>query len=288
VLTCSYFSAPNLIRLMLTKSTQQFHVDLRKIRLQDYIDVGRQLFRSSVALTGDHSAPFNLVKLEIVGGSAFADDALLKNLTSMCEELAENAPQLAHLHLPVASNDTLEQVANIKRLRSFRADRTKRFGRSGFKALCHPRSATAHNLETLHLGVFKNRETDKVAVTRFFMAMKNLKDFSLYDENRNMVGNGSDYDSNHGAKVFTYSVFKLAIINGELCVFDQHKDNKGKGKAGGRGGKAKNSKGQTEPKRKPYVSSLTALKVVDRRLKPSYLVRWNASFCMHNVQYIMF
>lgn len=187
-----------------------------------------------------------LICLQIQGGSPYSDH-VLPILNELAEALVKNAPHLLELSLPVCSNLTLLHASNMPKLISFQAERTKKLNRRGLWHLCHPDSISKYQMEVLELGVFKHEFFRKLDVAKFFTCMKRLKKFSLRDEERNLV-RANQASPSVGGKILTYSVIKLGIVDAES---GKHPDLFPNGE---------------------FKCQLKELKVVDRHLKPEYLL----------------
>ncbi len=232
-----FLSCHKILKVLFAPDLSALSVDLRKIRVEDYNTVVSQV---NSVLSSPSGCP-NLSTLSICGGTIYSDD--LVGLTErLCELLEENAAGLRSLHLPVCSNIALRSISDIAGLKVLRADRTQHFNKRGLRHLCHHRSKTRHCLESLRLGVFKHRNFNKLDAYKFFKGMRALKSFSLMEEDRSLIKVGSLHRRNVGDKVIAYSVLKLAIAGAEADD-------------------------------KKFVSTLRELKVVDRQLKPKYLLQ---------------
>lgn len=185
----------------------------------------------------------NLTRLHIQGGSVYSDQ-LYPNIEDLCRALCQNGLKLSDLHLPVMSNKAMEYVAEISTLQRLKCDRTRCFNRKGLLALSAEESKCVESLQELHIGVFKQHLFQKQDVYEFFCVMKNLKSFSLMEENRALIKVGNLYRE-IGDKVMVYSVVKMGIVEAEF------------------------SHSQT----KSFQCQLREIKVVDRRLKPKYLLK---------------
>jgi hypothetical protein len=274
---CCFCSGHRVVRLLFTYKTKELRLDLRRINVERYKSLARQLrISNTIKHMGGSDRAINLSVLDISGASVHSDSMQMQ-MEWLCHDLAYRAPKLRYLRLPVVETRALRHVSNMRALRSFHADRAHGIDEDGLKFLSDPTSYAASGLENLHLGVFKERhKLDKVIISRFFLAMKALKTFSLLDEQRGLLSSSS-YRSEVDAKVLTYSVLRLAIINDQYVRLNPAGI---KGKSGGSAGRVKNREQRrhskntsTSSSEKPtYVSSLRHIKVVDRQLKPNYLL----------------
>ena len=132
-------------------------------------------------------------------------------------------------------------ISFIKKIRAFKADRSKNFDKKGLYHLCHPESESRRSLQVLHIGVFKHSHFEKQDVSVFLKCMEGLVEFSLLDHDRALAG--PDGSSRPGDKVLIYSVFKIAIRD-----FEQN------------------------DRKVRLVTNIKEMCVVDRSLKPHYIL----------------
>jgi len=195
-----------VIKVMFSEDISHLSFNLKTINIEIYHSVVSTLIGVMTKLP---SRPFPLLRnLSICGGSALSDN-IVTLIEELCEVLKDFTSNLESLHLPVASNIALRSVSDIKKLRSFRSDRTKAFNKRGLYHLCHPESHSRDGLKVLHLGVFKHAHFEKQDVADFIKCMSGLTEFSMLDSQRALVR--LDGSSKPGDKVLSYSVFKRAI-----------------------------------------------------------------------------
>lgn len=225
--------------MFFTPDVSELHLNFKKIRVSDHHSVINRVL--AVFHRPPRSCP-NLSALILKGGTPHTDDLITK-IEDLCHRLPEEAVNLKELHLPVCSNYALRSISDMPNLRHLRTDRTRHFNRRGLWHLCHPEAKTRYKLESLHLGVFKHYLFEKLETSKFFMCMKNLTDFSLMDEDRALMKIGTmNMAGAAGEKVLTYSILRLAIIESARSGED-------------------------------FQCGLRKIKVVDRTLKPKYLLQ---------------
>ena len=178
---------------------------------------------------------FHLQSLVMCGGSVHTDN-LVSHIQRLTLSMRDCCPHLENLHLPVTSNLVLKNVSQM-RIKAFKSDRTRSLNRTGLYYLCQPGTESRDNLQVLHLGIFKHSFFEKQDVAEFVRCMTSLREFSLMDRERALVR--LEATNTPGDKVLTYSAFKLAIRDsGEERL----------------------------------VTNLSEMSVVDRSLKPFYLL----------------
>ena len=216
-------------------------LDLRRIRFQKG-DLYPKII-SELNLAFNLQPLQNLTRLHVQGGSVFTDE-LYPNVEDLCNILSRNSLRVSDLHLPVMSNRCMEFVSQMSTLQRLKCDRTKCFNRKGILALSAENSKCVESLQDLHIGVFKQHLFQKQDVYEFFCVMKNLKSFSLMEENRALIKVGDLYRE-IGDKVMIYSVVKMGIVEAEFSDSEMNS----------------------------FQCGLKEIKVVDRRLKPKYLLK---------------
>lgn len=258
-----------LLQLLFSEDISDLQFSLKRIRVQDYHMI---IARLSSTLTKLPSRPYpNLRTLKIIGGTAYSDD-LVNDIEELCENLQSAATNLTQLHLPVVSNVALRFASGMPSLKELKSDRTKAFNNRGLGYLADQRSKTYTNLEILHLGVFEHVGFEKIHVADFLKKMRTLRDFSLLDSDRGLLN--SDKEGAGGKKVLTYSAFKRAILEceeasryipptkrqkAELSIQEQEE--------------ATYNEYRNQYNKPPtFVTDLVEVRVVDRLLKPHYIL----------------
>ena len=234
VLQFSY--APKILKFLFGADMQTFKMDLKKIAAQHREETFRTLTKA--IKMSDYT---RLKELHLPGGSAMMDE-YLEMFEDLCYYLKNRAPFLNKLHLPIASNKCFQSLSKIPDLQYLVVDRSRHFNLIGLSALCDEYAFSRFSLRILHIGVFKHHGFSKSEVSHFLAEMPNLISFSLMDEDRGLLSN--DQNAPLGAKVFTYSALKLAIT--KHAFRNGHQE--------------------------PFVCPLQELSVVDRQLKPEYLL----------------
>ncbi len=124
-------------------------------------------------------------------------------------------------------------------------------------------------MERLHFGVFKHHHFNKIDCSKFLACMKALKSFSFRDEERQLIQVGNIYPSQTGDKVLAYSVLKLAIVDSERreaacpgCMREACRRQK----------EEREARGEAHVEHERFKTTLAEIKVVDRSLKPEYLL----------------
>ena len=247
-----YQKLDKVIRVLFSEDVSTVNLNLKTIFIDTYSNVINSLIE--VFSKDDASRKFPLLtSLVIVGGSVHADN-LIKKIEELARVIKKTCSNLDNLHLPVASNNVLLSVSDTRNVRSFKSDRTKSFDRRGLYHLCHPDSISQKHLEVLHLGVFRHSNFEKQDVAVFLRCMKGLVEFSLMDSDRALVR--LDGSTSPGDKVLSYSVFKRAIRDAEESGSTEH------------GHRAC----AEETGERELVTHLREMTVVDRNLKPRYLL----------------
>ncbi len=108
-------SCDRIIRLLLSRSTEEFDLDLRRVRVEGYRRLAKELTRASISSGRPSATPGlgALRRLRIEGGTAFSDRPFFRDVESMCRDLLESAPSLEELHLPICSNHALRSVSDM-------------------------------------------------------------------------------------------------------------------------------------------------------------------------------
>jgi len=247
-----YHKLDKIIRVLFSEDVGTINLNLKTVLIDTYSNVINSLIE--VFSKDDVSRKFPLLKsLVIVGGSVHADN-LIKKIEELARVIKKTCINLENIHLPVASNNVLLSVSDTMNVRSFKSDRTKSFDKRGLYHLCHPDSQSQKSLQVLHLGVFKHSHFEKQDVSVFLRCMKGLVEFSLMDSDRALVR--LDGSTSPGDKVLTYSVFKRAIRDAEECAHTEH---------------GHRACALDTPERE-LVTQLREMTVVDRNLKPRYLL----------------
>ncbi len=114
-ITQCHCSCDRIIRLLLSRSTEEFDLDLRRVRVEGYRRLAKELTRASISSGRPSSTPGlgALRRLRIEGGTAFSDRPFFRDVESMCRDLLESAPSLEELHLPICSNHALRSVSDM-------------------------------------------------------------------------------------------------------------------------------------------------------------------------------
>jgi len=256
---------PEILRVLFSEDISDLRMNLKRVKVELYPEVVDTL---AWVMTKAPVRPFpNLVSLALGGGTVHSDD-LLPKVEELCLLLRGSTTKLEHLHLPIASNLVANSVSRFPHLRAFRSDRTRKFNNRGLLHLCEPGSASRKGLEVLVLGVYRHANFEKQHVASFLGQMEKLKEVSLLDSERSLVrltGNVSP-----GDKVLVYSAFKRAILdrehqsarkrakgnNGEVIVIDDSEE----------------EEEEAPISVIPFATDLRAISVVDRCLKPHYLL----------------
>ena len=247
-----YTKLDKIIRVLFSEDVSRVNLNLKTVMIDTYSNVINSL--TEVFSKDDASRKFPLLtSLVIVGGSVHADN-LIKRIEELSKVIKKTCSKLENLHLPVASNNVLLSISDTKDIRSFKSDRTKSFDKRGLYHLCHPDSRSQQSLQVLHLGVFKHSHFEKQDVAVFLRCMKGLVEFSLMDSDRALVR--LDGSTSPGDKVLSYSVFKRAIRDAEESEDTEHG----------------HRSCATQSSEREFVTRLREMTVVDRNLKPRYLL----------------
>jgi len=234
--------APSIIRVLLSEDIDHLSLDFKKIKIESYKEVMLSLYDT---MTKEPRRPFpNLRRLVLCGGTVHSDD-LLPRVEELCDLLRLSARNLDHLHLPVASNLVFRSCSEMESLSHLHVDRTRKFQKRGLFHMCHPDSRSRQGLRVLHIGVYRHKHFEKQDVSNFLNCMRNLEEISFLDRERAKVR--LDGSRSPGDKVLTYSVFKFSK-------------------------KDKEPKEWVNSPHMRFVTNLKSLLVVDRSLKPRYLL----------------
>ena len=222
-----------------------------------------------------------LGELSLAGGTVNTD-RLLPQIEELSVALKDFAPALKKLRLPICSNYILKNLSQHPRLSMFVGDRSKHFDRRGLFHLCQTRSYTQVNLRVLHIcvGVYSSkRHFNKLDAAKFLQAMQNLTTFSFMDETRKMIirNGGHTTEREEREKVFVYSAFRLSIVDGELQQLEPPQSESTIVREENRSDTAILKLSQTNCNTEHVVGSfqtdLLEMKIVDRQLKPKYLLQ---------------
>ena len=230
-----YQSLENIISILFNEDISQVKINLKTVKIKTYPQVLKSFTEEFI-----RKKSFLLSSLVLCGGSVHTD-SLMRDMERLTMCMKTTCPHLENLHLPVTSNLVLHNLSQT-RIKAFKSDRTRGFNRTGLYHLCSPGSRSHRHLQVLHLGVFKHSRFEKQDVAQFVQQMNSLREFSLLDKDRALVR--LEASNTPGDKVLTYSVFKLAIRHS----------------GGGRAGRGR------------LVTSWTEMAVVDRSLKPFYIL----------------
>jgi hypothetical protein len=239
------FSCDRLLSLLFHETAQHLCINFSRVRTFIQKGVVEQI-AETVRWSVRMRCP-NLTRLDLSGGSAHMDKEILRSLEKLCLAVSRNAPNIREVRLQVGSNMCCNSLSYCPKLQVLVFERTRHLDRRGFRDLSHARSKTRLSLLSFHVGVFRQTDFDKTDVTEFFVSMRRLRSFSCFDEERLLFR----LDLPRGDKVLTYSVIRLAIVDAERGAIP----------------------GYNYSRRGPYRSHLRDIKVVDRQLKPKYLLQ---------------
>lgn len=234
--------APTIIRMLFSEDIQYLNIDFMKIKVFSYNQV---MYSLHDTMTKEPKRLFpNLQRLILSGGTVHSDE-ILPRVEELCALLIYSAKNLDRLHLPVASNLVFRCCSDLESLSHLHVDRTRHFQKRGLFHMCHPDSKSKKGLRVLHIGVYRHAHFEKQDVANFLECMTNLEELSFLDRHRALVRlNGS---RSPGDKVLTYSVFKKAKKDKEPDEWDVNPS-------------------------KRFKTNLKSILVVDRSLKPRYLL----------------
>ncbi len=238
-----HFSCDRLVYLLFFETSDKLSVNLSRIDSSLQVRVVTRI-ADVISRSTKLRCP-NLVRLKISGGTRSLDTLLYRSIERLCRQLAKNARNLRELHLPVASNECCESISDMPKLRSLVIERTLDLDHRGLKKLRGSRQLR-RNLLSLHLGIERSYYCDKTDLEHFFVRMENLASFSLMEEDRRIFR----LDDPHDSKVLTYSIIRLAMVDVERDEVP----------------------GYSYRRKGPFKTRLKEIKVVDRELKPEYLL----------------
>ena len=236
-----YKHCDQLLKLMFNGDMPQLRIDMRRIDPSSYRLVISRINKKL------HEAEYvRLSELSLSGGTTHTDPFLL-SVEKLAYSLRKRAGMLQSLHLPIGSNEILLECSKMPGLVRLVLDRTKHMDNRGLRYLSNSHSHTRKNLRICHIGVFKHKGFSKVDVCKFLVKMSSLTEFSLMDEERILVKDHPAGEEGSGglmgAKVFAYSALKVAVVDSAFRLQEN------------------------------FVCQLKALKVVDKVLKPDYLLQ---------------
>jgi len=231
-----YSYASKVLKFLFGADMQSFKLNLRKVGPQNREETFRTIIK---AIKMSNYTRLN--ELMIPGGSVLVDE-YISLFEDLCYFLKNRAPFLNKLHLPIASNKCFQMLAMVPNLQHLVVDRTRHFNFKGLYSLCIADACTRFSLRILHINVFKQVLFGKSEVATFMSKMANLVSFNLMDPERGILN--AEHNVPVGTKVMTYSAFKLAITN--HAVRDGNQET--------------------------FLLPLQEFKVVDRELKPEYLL----------------
>ncbi len=107
----SVLSCDRIVRLLLSKKTEELRLDLRRVDVDNYRRLSRELTRAP-SLSAGRGLPC-LRRLIIRGGTVHSDQSFYRDMESMCRDLMESAPNLEELHLPVCTNHALRSISDM-------------------------------------------------------------------------------------------------------------------------------------------------------------------------------
>ncbi|XP_023325517.1 uncharacterized protein LOC111699155 [Eurytemora carolleeae] len=260
----TYTKLPMVIELFFSEDISHLNINLNKVDPNLHLCVLRSIM---AMLTKLPRRNFPLLRSFVIRGMTHRSDYYITQLEEIVSELQQSASNLENLYLLTASNIVLGSVAQMKNLRAFRCDHSVNLSRRGIGLLCRKDAASRTTLEVLHIGIYKHSRFVKEDASILLRSLENLKEFSFLDERRCLLrvpwGEGGV-----GEKVFAYSTFKTAI--------KQHEKKMEEEKRKLRMRKEKVDGDQEEDKGTSSSSllatSLREITVVDRSLKPHYLL----------------
>ena len=176
---------------------------------------------------------------------------------------------------------------------SFVGDRSHHFDQRALRYLSHINSYTSVNLRVLHIFVGSSNSSknhlSKIDASKFIQSMKNLTKLSFMDESRKLIGYWGNYDGHtsereEAAKVFVYSAFRVCIIDEELIQLHQpishctqipkiRKSSDIDEKLAQVNEQPVLDTCDSQINRHIFKTNLSQMKIVDRQLKPKYLLR---------------
>ena len=231
-----YHKLDTIIRLLFSEDIDTLTINMKAVQINSYRHVITSL---DSVFNKEPRRLFPLLTSLVISGGSVHSDCLVNNIEDLAKTIKKSCSKLQNLHFPISSNEVFLSVSDIQNLRAFITDRTKHFNKEGLYHLCHPESESRKSLKKLHIGVFKHNKFEKQDVAVFFKCMNLLEDFTMLDRDRMLVK--VDGSNTPGNKVLVYSVFKKTIRD---CEDDNEL----------------------------FVSNMREMSVVDRSLKPHYLL----------------
>ena len=141
-------------------------------------------------------------------------------------------------------------------------------------------------MRILHIFVSGNsskHKLTKIDAARFLQSMQNLTDFSFMDETRKIImrNEGDTTEKDELERVFMYSAFRICIIDEELDQLHQKKVPNKRALKRKKSGEVKDVPCDQEfetssafnQRLSHFQSQLSEIKIVDRQLKPKYLLK---------------
>ena len=253
-----YNFCPKILQLLFTNDIRSLRINLKKLSATSCEET---LY--TLATMMKNCKLSNVIELMITGCHT-GINVYLPLFEDLCYYVKKNAPYMQKLHLPIASNDCLRSTSKMPRLCSLTVERSQHLNHKGLTYLCDRNSCSRFGLKICHIGVFKHHAFNKLDVTEFLEKMTNLSSFSLMDEHRALVN-----EELIGAKVFTYSALKLALTrsvflknNSESKSTSHHDDQV----------QHEQDNQDVEVISQNFQCALKELKIVDRQLKPQYIL----------------
>jgi len=244
----------NIIKVLFSEDISSLTINLKTVSIDSYPMVIKSI---ESVINKPPSREFKLLTSLVISGGSVHSDFLLDTIQSLAITLKRSCRNLENLHLPVASNKIFLSISDVHNIRALKVDRTRHFNKQGLYHLCHPDSQSKKTLQVLHIGVFKHVEFEKQHVAEFLRCMTSLLEFSLLDSNRALVR--VDGSATPGDKVLMYSVFKRAIRDSEEKTGLGHEGEVSQGHQHGENVKI-------------LKTNLTEMTIVDRNLKPHYIL----------------
>ena len=261
----TYTKLPMVIELLFSEDISHLNINLNKVDPNLHL---RVLLSIMAMLTKLPQRNFPLLRSFVIRGMTHRSDYYITQIEEIVSELQQAASNLENLLLPTASNIVLGSVAQIKNLRAFHCDHSVNLSRRSISQLCRKDAASRTTLEVLHIGIYKHSRFDKEDASLLLRSLENLKEFSFLDERRCLLrvpwGEGGV-----GEKVFAYSTFKTAIKQHEKKMEEEKRKLKmNKERIEGEQ-EEENERTSSSPL---LATSLREITVVDRSLKPHYLL----------------
>ena len=234
-----YNKLDKIVKVLFSEDISTCNLNLKTVSIDLYTKVIHSM--NQIFLKEPRPRKFPLLTSLVICGGSVHSDFLVKDIENLTKTIKNCCSNLENIHFPVTSNTILFFISFIKKIRAFKADRSKNFDKKGLYNLCHPESESRRSLQVLHIGVFKHSHFEKQDVSVFLKCMEGLVEFSLLDHDRALAG--PDGSSRPGDKVLIYSVFKIAIRD-----FEQN------------------------DRKVRLVTNIKEMCVVDRSLKPHYIL----------------